>query len=174
MFLKVQLPWNVLVPAENLGPMLQRSIVHHLLDDFAQRKAAKDVGYFVVVTSVDSIGDGRVKQGTGEVEFPVLFSGITFKLFKGEVLLGVVQEVLRYGVFLQCGPAETVFISNKKMPDYRYVLGDNPMFLNDKLSSKIERDMVVHFVVIGTQWLPEKREFRAVVGLDADYLGPVS
>ncbi|BBG92423.1 RNA polymerase Rpb7-like protein with N-terminal domain, partial [Prunus dulcis] len=141
------LPWNVLVPAESLGPMLQRSIVHHLLDDFAQRKAAKDVGYYVAVTSVDSIGDGRVKQGTGEVEFPVLFSGITFKLFKG-------KDVLRYGVFLQCGPAETVFLSNKNMPDYRYVRGDNPMFLNDKLSS------VVRFVVIGTQWLPEKREFH--------------
>ncbi|KAI5347918.1 hypothetical protein L3X38_000805 [Prunus dulcis] len=109
--------------------MLQRSIVHHLLDDFAQRKAAKDVGYYVAVTSVDSIGDGRVKQGTGE-------------------------DVLRYGVFLQCGPAETVFLSNKNMPDYRYVRGDNPMFLNDKLSS------VVRFVVIGTQWLPEKREFH--------------
>ncbi|CAL2225021.1 unnamed protein product [Prunus armeniaca] len=133
MFLEVQLPWDVLVPAESLGPILQRSIVHHLLDDFAQRKAAKDVGYYVAVTSVDSIGDGRVKQGTGEVEFRVLFSGITFKLFKGEVLLGVVQDVLRYGVFLQCGPAETVFLSNKKMPDYRYVRGDNPMFLNDKL-----------------------------------------
>ncbi|KAH0993874.1 hypothetical protein GBA52_005357 [Prunus armeniaca] len=93
---------------------------------------------------------------------------------EGEVLLGVVQDVLRYGVFLQCGPAETVFLSNKNMPDYRYVRGDNPMFLNDKLSSKMERDTVVRFVVIGTQWLPEKREFRAVVGLDADYLGPVS
>jgi len=40
MFLKVQLPWNVIIAAENLdakGLMLQRAIIIRLLGDFAAR-----------------------------------------------------------------------------------------------------------------------------------------
>jgi DNA-directed RNA polymerase-4/5 subunit 7 len=60
-----------------------------------------------------------------------------------------------------------------KMPDYRYVPGENPVFLNDK-TSKIEKDVVVRFVVLGTKWLEAEREFQALVSLEGDYLGPVS
>ncbi|KAL3578085.1 hypothetical protein D5086_019589 [Populus alba] len=126
MFLKVQLPWNVIIPAENLdakGLMLQ--------------------------------------------------SGITFKIFKGEILEGVVHKVLKHGVLLRCGPIENIYLSSMKMLDYRYVPGENPVFLNDK-TSKIEKDVVVRFVVLGTKWLEAEREFQALVSLEGDYLGPVS
>ena len=36
------------------------------------------------------------------------------------------------------------------MPDYWYVAGEYPVFLNDKLS-KIEKDVVIRFIVIGTK-----------------------
>lgn len=59
------------------------------------------------------------------------------------------------------------------MPDYHYVPGENPVFLNEKMS-KIEKDAVVRFIVIGTKWLEAEREFQALVSLEGDYLGPVS
>ncbi|KAL9411179.1 hypothetical protein AB3S75_044885 [Citrus x aurantiifolia] len=146
MFLKVKLPWNVVVPAENLdakGPMLQRSIVVRLLDDFARRKATKDLGYFLAVTTLENIGEGRVRENTGEVLFPVVFSGITFKIFRGEVLDGTVHKA------------------------------ENPVFLSEK-NPKIEKDVVVRVIVIGTKWLEAEREFQALVSLEGDFLGPVS
>ena len=176
MFLKVQLPWNVIIPAENLdakGLMLQRSIIVSLMNDFATRKATKDLGYFLAVTTLESIGEGRVRQQTGDVLFPVVFSGMTFKLNRGEILEGVVHKVLKHGVFLRCGPVENIYLSCLKMPDYRYVPGENPVFLNDKLS-KIEKDVVVRFIVIGTKWMEVEREFQALVSLEGDYLGPMS
>ncbi|XP_022138329.1 DNA-directed RNA polymerase V subunit 7 [Momordica charantia] len=175
MFLKVQLPWNVIIPSENLdakGLMLQRSIIIRLLDEFATKKATKDLGYFLAVTTLENIGEGKVRQ-TGDVLFPVVFSGITFKLYRGEILEGVVHKVLKHGVFLRCGPVENIYLSYLKMPDYRYVPGENPVFMNDKLS-KIEKDVVVRFIVIGTKWLEAEREFQALVSLEGDYLGPVS
>ncbi|KAF3959153.1 hypothetical protein CMV_016003 [Castanea mollissima] len=61
-------------------------------------------------------------------------SCITFKLFRGDILEGVVHKVLKHGVFLRCGPVENTYLSCLKMPDYKYVTGENPVFLNDKLS----------------------------------------
>lgn len=175
MFLKVQLPWNVIIPAENLdvkGLLLQRSIIIRLLEDFAARKATKDLGYYLAVTTLESIGEGRVRQQTGDVIFPVIFSGITFKLFRGEILEGIVHKVLKHGVFLRCGPVENIYLSHLKMPGYSYMPGENPVF-NDKLS-RIEKDIVVRFIVIGTKWLEAEREFQALVSLEGDYLGPIS
>ena len=176
MFLKVQLPSNVIIAAENLQPeslMLQRAIIIRLLSDFAAKKAAKDLGYFLAVTSLEKIGEGKVRQHTGDVLFPVVFNAITFKIFRGEVLEGVVHKVLKHGVFMRCGPIENAYLSNMKMPDYHYVPGENPCFMNAKMS-KIGKDVVVRFVVIGTKWLEAEREFQALVSLEGDYLGPVS
>ncbi|KAF6173475.1 hypothetical protein GIB67_027170 [Kingdonia uniflora] len=47
MFLKVQLPWNVVISPKNLdgkGLLLQRSIIVQLMEEFANRKATKDYG----------------------------------------------------------------------------------------------------------------------------------
>ncbi|KAJ0035601.1 DNA-directed RNA polymerase V subunit 7 [Pistacia vera] len=176
MFLKVKLPWNVVIPAEKLdanGLMLHKSIVLRLLDDFACKKATKDLGYYLAVTTLVSIGEGKIRSNTGEVLFPVVFSGITFKIYRGEILEGIVHKVLKHGVFLKCGPIESIYLSSAKMPDYKYVQGENPVFLNDK-HSKIEKNVSVRFIVIGTKWLEAEREFQALVSLEGDYLGPVS
>ncbi|XP_010274179.1 PREDICTED: DNA-directed RNA polymerase V subunit 7-like [Nelumbo nucifera] len=175
MYLKAQLSWNVLIPPENLdheGLMLQRSIILGLLEEFANKKATKDHGYFIAVTTLVSIGKGKVRQESGNVLFPVVFSCITFKPFKGEVLQGVVDRVLKQGVFLKCGPIGKVFLSEHKLPDYHYVPGENPVFLNDK-HSKIEKSSVVRFMVLGTRWAETDREFEMVGTLEGDFLGPI-
>ncbi|PRQ36332.1 putative DNA-directed RNA polymerase [Rosa chinensis] len=176
MFLKVELPWNVVIPPANLvakGLMLKKSISLRLLKGFAANKATKDHGYFLAITTVESIGEGKVRR-SGDVVYPVVFSCITFKLFRGEIIEGVVHHVLRNGVLMNCGPVENIFLYKDLMPDYRYVPGENPIFLNEKTGSKIVKDVLVRCVVLGTKWLEEEREFRGLVSLEGDYLGPVS
>ncbi|OMO96598.1 hypothetical protein COLO4_15186 [Corchorus olitorius] len=145
MFLKVQLKWHVIISPESLeakGLLLQKAIVVRLLDDFARKKSTDDLGYFLAVTSLDSIEEGKVRQSTGDVLFPVAFSAITFKLFKGEILKGVVHKVLKHGVFLKCGPVQNIYLSHLKMPDYQYLPGENASFIHDK-HSNIEKDVVI-------------------------------
>lgn len=176
MFLKVQLTWNVVIPAENLdvkGLMLQKAIIIRLLDDFSSKKATKDLGYFVILTNLDKIGEGKVREHTGDVLFPVSFSCITFKIYRGEVIEGVVHKILKHGVFLRCGPIENLYLSNQKMKDYKYVAAENPLFMNDKTGSRIEKDVTLRCMVIGVKYLEAEKEFQAVVGLDGDFLGPV-
>ncbi|KAI4342694.1 hypothetical protein MLD38_027286 [Melastoma candidum] len=86
MFLKTQLSWNVIIPAESFdakGLMLQRSIIVRLMDQFVRKKATKDLGYFMAIKDLESIGEGRVRELTGEVVFPIVFTAISFKLFRG-------------------------------------------------------------------------------------------
>ncbi|CAH8320314.1 unnamed protein product [Eruca vesicaria subsp. sativa] len=176
MFLKVELPWNVMIPAENMdakGLMLKRAILIQLLEAFASKRATKELGYNLTVTSLDKIGEGKIREHTGEVMFPVVFSGMTFKIFKGEILEGVVHKVLKHGVFLRCGPVENVYLSHTKMPDYKYLPGENPIFMNEKMS-RIQVESLVRFVVIGTKWMEVEKEFQALASLEGDYLGPIS
>ncbi|KAL3506038.1 hypothetical protein ACH5RR_031420 [Cinchona calisaya] len=90
---------------------------------------------------------------------------------RGEVLRGVVHKIYKHGILLRWGPLENVFISNKTMPSYCYVPGENPIFMSD--TSKIEKDVEVHFVLIGQRSEEDTKEFRAVGGLEGDFLGPM-
>ncbi|KAL6532390.1 hypothetical protein OROGR_014360 [Orobanche gracilis] len=121
MYLKSKLSWNVILPAENLtinGLMLQKAIITRLMADYAAKKVSKELGFFLAVNTVVNIGEGKVRQQSGDVLFPVDFSCITFKMLAEEVLEGTVHKILKHGVFLRCGPAENVFLSHKMMEDY--------------------------------------------------------
>ncbi|KAF6175049.1 hypothetical protein GIB67_039597 [Kingdonia uniflora] len=175
MFLKVQLPWNVVISPKNLdgkGLLLQRSIIVQLMEEFANRKATKDYGYHIAVTTLMKIGEAKVRE-QGDVMFPVKFNCVTFKPFAGEVLLGVVTKVLKHGVFMDCGPVENVFLATKTMPDYDYVHGENPVFMSKELS-KVEKGAKVRFMVVATQWVESERIFKIIGSLAGDYLGPIS
>ncbi|THF98203.1 hypothetical protein TEA_016566 [Camellia sinensis var. sinensis] len=99
-------------------------------------------------------------------------SCITFKLHRGEILEGVVHKILKHGVLLRCGPVENIYLSNQKMCDYQYVPGENPIFMNDKMS-RIEKEVAVRFIVIGTKYIEAEKDFQAVVSLEGDFLRPI-
>ncbi|RWR88880.1 DNA-directed RNA polymerase V subunit 7 [Cinnamomum micranthum f. kanehirae] len=176
MYLENEIPGNVVISPEDLheeGLKLQKAIILRLLDDISKRKATKEHGYFLAVTTLNHIGDGKVREMSGDVLFPVVFSCITFKPFKGEILLGVVDRILKHGVFLNCGPIENIFLSKQTMKDYDFIAGENPMFMNNKLS-KLEKNAVVRFRVLGLKWNESDRVFQMLATLAGDFLGPIS
>ncbi|XP_057805724.1 DNA-directed RNA polymerase V subunit 7-like [Salvia miltiorrhiza] len=176
MYLKSKLSWNVVIPAERLdagGLMLQKAIITRLMADFAAKKASKDLGYFLALSTVGSIGEGKVRKQSGDVIFLVDFSCITFKALPGEILEGVVHKLLKQGVFLRCGPVQTIFLAHQKMDDYQYMPGENPYFMNAK-SSKIDKGVVVRFLVIGSKFIEVEKDFQLIGSLEGDYLGPVA
>ena len=76
------------------------------------RKATKELGYFLAVNALKSIGEGR--DSTLEMYcFRLFLSCITFKLFQGDILEGVVHKVLKHGVFLSCGPVKNISLKSE-------------------------------------------------------------
>ncbi|XP_050373210.1 DNA-directed RNA polymerase V subunit 7-like [Argentina anserina] len=170
MYLKVKLCWNVVIPPKSLqidGVKFQTELSRRLLNAFSEERATKDLGYLLAVTTVESIGDGKVRPGTGEVKYPVVFNCITFKLFPGEIIHAVVCKVMWHGVCLRCGPVENLFLSANRIPDYQYIpRDDDSMFLNPaKSQSRIRKDVTIRCIVIATRWSDADREFRVLVDL---------
>ncbi|KAL6189532.1 hypothetical protein ACLB2K_040920 [Fragaria x ananassa] len=173
MSLKAELRWSVVLPPKSLnkdGVKLQTEVSRRLLDDFNTERATKDLGYFLAVTTVETIGEGMVRPDTGEVKYPVVFNCITFKLFVGEIIEGVVYKVMRHGVFLRCGPVENVFLSSNKIPEYHFIpRDDDSVFLNpEKPHSRIGKDVTIRCIVLATRWSEEERELYALVDLPSE------
>ncbi|CAL8989866.1 unnamed protein product, partial [Prunus brigantina] len=178
MFYEVELFRKVAVLAENLDKdklVSSRFIVTRLLEGLLSEKEDEVHGYFLAVTGLKRIGKGEVVHNSGDVFFPVIIHSCMFLPSKGEILEGVVRHVYRLGVFLRCGPVKYVFISAQKMPNYRYVVGEKPVFLHDDLA-RIEKDVVVRFEVLGVRWIEKRGDMRKVMvaSLQGDMLGPVA
>ncbi|KAB2634879.1 DNA-directed RNA polymerase V subunit 7-like [Pyrus ussuriensis x Pyrus communis] len=94
--------------------MLQKLFIVRLLEDLALKNATKDL-----------VGECKVRKRTGDVLFPVVLAPSPSS-FSGE----------RF--FLSCGPVENMYVSKVKVPDYDYVPGENPVFMNSKMS-KLEK-----------------------------------
>ncbi|XVE81754.1 hypothetical protein DITRI_Ditri15bG0090900 [Diplodiscus trichospermus] len=176
MFFEVELQRDVKVHARNLNNnrlVSRRTILSCLLKDLFKEKASEDHGYFLAVTSLKSIGKAEIMDESGNIVFTVVFTCRTFKPLKGEVLQGVVRYISQYGVFLRCGPVRNAFLSAWKMSNYHYIPGAKPVFLSNELS-KIEKGVVVCFLVLAVRWMNASRDFEVLASIDADSLGPVS
>lgn len=178
MFKEVEVRWGVAVRAKDRNVLFsQRSIMTCLLRKLSIEKASKECGYFIAVTSLKSIGKGKIYAESGHIIFPVVFHCRTFMPFKGEILEGVVHHVYEHGALLRCGPIKCAYLSAQKMPNYHYVPGINPYFMNNELS-RIENDVVIRFVVLDVRWIETrgaiKRDIGMLVSVDGDLLGPVS
>uniref|UniRef100_A0A7N0TQV7 DNA-directed RNA polymerase subunit n=1 Tax=Kalanchoe fedtschenkoi TaxID=63787 RepID=A0A7N0TQV7_KALFE len=111
------------------------------MDGYKERgdREGEDLGLFIVLTTLEKIGEGKVRQNSGDVLFPVDFTCIIFKLFRGEIIQGEVdKKILKQGVFVKCGPVESCYLSHQKLSGYHYVPGENPVFMSDKLA-KIDK-----------------------------------
>lgn len=180
MFNEVDFLCNVTFLAKDLDPnrlVRERSVVTRLLQDLSLTKASKRHGYFLKVTNLKIIGKEDGLDESDNVVIPVLCKCRTFLPVKGEILEGVVYRVSEHGVLLRCGPVKYVFLSARKMPNYHYIPGENPVFMNDDLS-RIQNDVVVLFYVLDARWVDKmwdmRRDFKVLASLEGDALGPVS
>eukprot|EP00249_Psilotum_nudum_P031977 c47040_g1_i1 orf=197-757(-) len=158
------------------GQLLKASILTQLLDDLKILKCTEGHGYYVAATTLESLGEGKIRYQTGSVVFPVEFKCIVFMPCKGEVMLGEVKKVMKQGCLLFCGPLEDVFLHVHTMKEFRYTTKDGcsdyASFKHDN-GYEITEGSNVRFRILGLKWVEEKRQFQALATIDGDYLGPV-
>lgn len=84
---------TILMPPLYFGPRLFESIETKLYND-VQGTFTGQFGYIVAVLEIIDVGAGVLLPGNGQAEFKTRYKAIVFKPFKGEVLDGVVEQVL--------------------------------------------------------------------------------
>eukprot|EP00249_Psilotum_nudum_P003557 c17001_g1_i1 orf=353-916(-) len=179
MFHEIAIKRLVVVHPSHLHPgiLLKASILTQLLEDLNLLKCTEIHGYYVAATTLESVGEGKIRPRTGSVVFPVEFNCIVFMPHKGEVLLGEVKQVLKQGCLLCCGPLEDVFLHVQTMKGFQYKVTDDlhefARFTHSD-GSEIKKGSTVRFRILGLKWVEEKRQFQALATINGHYLGPIS
>lgn len=74
-------------------------IIEAKLHSDVQGTCTGKYGFIIAVLEIIDVGPGIVLPGNGQAEFQTRYKAIVFKPFKGEVLDGVVTNVLRVNSF---------------------------------------------------------------------------
>lgn len=180
MYREVECLQHVVIPTTDLdtnGTIPTSSVVTNLLKQLTIYKALEEFGYFLGVTKLKAIGNGRKHESTKYIDFLVAFNCRTLLPMKGEVMTGIVHTISRFGVFLKSGPMKIVYLSTRKMPNYYFVDDENgkgkPLFLSNDFS-RIEMGVVVQFVVLATRWSQRTRDISVLASIEGESLGPVA
>ncbi|CAN4120449.1 unnamed protein product [Withania somnifera] len=166
----------VAVPVEDIkesGECPGNIVVRSLFKQLTCLKATEHCGYFLKITEVKRVDNGKLLNSSKHISFPVTFCSLNFLPKIGEVLDGIVIDVSRRGVFLKCGPMNSIYLSVQKMPKYNYVSSENPFFLCDD-QSRIENEVAVRFKVFAMRWSETYRKFDVLASIEGDSLGPIS
>ncbi|KAL0925942.1 hypothetical protein M5K25_004319 [Dendrobium thyrsiflorum] len=115
MFFHITLERNMQLHPRHFGPHLRDKLVAKLMKDVEGTCSGRH-GFVVAITSVEDIGKGLIREGTGFVTFPVKYQCVVFRPFKGEILEAVVTMVNKMGFFAEAGPVQ-IFVSNHLIPD---------------------------------------------------------
>ncbi|KAL6989815.1 hypothetical protein U1Q18_015565 [Sarracenia purpurea var. burkii] len=181
MFREMEIRGRVAIPTKSLdrnGLVAHSSVVSCLLKELLLMKSTEEHGYFLAVTGLKSIGNGVFEEESRDILFPVAFYCRTFLPVNGDIMLGIVHKIHTRGVFLRCGPMKYIYLSAQKMPNFYYVQWKTrEIFMNDDFS-RIEKGVVIRFVVFATRWMKKhwdiEREFTILASIEGDCLGPVS
>jgi DNA-directed RNA polymerase subunit E'/Rpb7 len=101
---------EILLHPQYFGPKLLEVVKHKLFAEVEGTCTGK-YGFVIAVTTIDKIGAGTILPGQGFVIYPVNYTAIVFRPFKGEVVDAVVTQVNKVGMFCDIGPL-SCFISH--------------------------------------------------------------
>ncbi|KAF2459743.1 DNA-directed RNA polymerase II 19 kDa polypeptide [Lineolata rhizophorae] len=188
MFFLHELERTITLHPSFFGPRIDTYIGEKLLQDVE----GINTGNYYVVCVLDSfdLSEGRVIPGTGSAEYTVHFRAVVWRPFKGEILDGIVAQVVESGIFVDVGPlscfvAKSVclvselnttkrdFLTLQKMipSDIKYDGNSTPPQWTDNADQVIEKGSHIRIKIKGIR--VEVDEMFAIATIKEDYLGPL-
>jgi len=175
MFAEVDMRRLVVVEPHELGDVLhtQRAMIRRLLQDVDTLRCSEEHGYYVAVTTLENVSEGKIRHGTGSVIFWVDFKCIVFRPFVKEIVEAVVVKVNNHGFFADCGPQERILVPKKNMTGFEYRQEEVETYNSwrDSTGSEIKMNEVVRLQIVATKWDAKDRTYLAVGSLNGDLLG---
>lgn len=103
-----------MMPPQTFGPKLRAALIRKLNQE-VEGSCSGQHGYIIMVTSVDEISPGYIRDGTAMVSYEVQYKAVVFRPFRNEVLDAVVTTVSKQGFFAEAGPLQ-MFVAASNMP----------------------------------------------------------
>ena len=92
------------------------AIILRLMEDFATRKSSNEHEFFVAVTSLNKIGEERIRDLTGDITFPVTFKCPVQKPSKGEIL---VEAMAQFSIYVELNSINLQLSGQSWISNYR-------------------------------------------------------
>jgi DNA-directed RNA polymerase subunit E' len=117
MYYRMKLSDKVRVPPHRLGEALDKVILD-VLQEQLEGSIDKEIGIFIGVTKVLTIGEGEIIPGDGAVYYDVDFEALVLRLSLQEVMEGLVVETTSFGAFVSLGPIDAMLHVSQISDEY--------------------------------------------------------
>lgn len=117
MYRIVQMSDTVSIPPERMTDDLNTTIAELVQESF-EGTLSKHNGIVVLTQNVTPDGEGHVIHGDGKIYQRVTFDALTFKPESGEIVDGIVAEVVEFGAFVHIGPLDALVHMSQVMNDF--------------------------------------------------------
>jgi DNA-directed RNA polymerase subunit E' len=117
MYYRMKLSDKVRVPPHRLGEALDKVILD-VLQEQLEGSIDKEIGIFISVTKVLTIGEGEIIPGDGAVFYDVDFEALVLRLSLQEVMEGLVVETTSFGAFVSLGPIDAMLHVSQISDEY--------------------------------------------------------
>lgn len=154
---------KVRVPPQRLGEAL-RSVILEVLQEQLEGSIDKEIGIFIAITRVISIGEGELIPGDGAVYYDVTFEAVVLRLSLQEVVEGIVVETTSFGAFISLGPIDAMLHVSQISDEYINYDEKNARLICQDSKRSIGVDDIVRARVV-TLSLNEREPRDSKIGL---------
>ncbi len=154
---------KVRVPPQRLGEEL-RSVILDVLQEQLEGSIDKEIGIFIAITRVMTIGEGEIIPGDGAVYYDVSFEGVVLRLGLQEVVEGIVVETTSFGAFISLGPIDAMLHVSQISDEYINYDEKNSRLICQDSKRSIGVDDIVRARVV-TLSLNEREPRDSKIGL---------
>src|SRR3989344_5630002 len=123
--------------------------VKQSLQESLEGKLNPDIGVFLTVTEVVSVGDGKIVPEDGAIFYPSEFKVLIYRPELNEVVLGEVVDITEFGIFTRIGPIDGLIHVSQIMDDKLSYDAKNATYIGKKTGYKLKEGDLVRARVVG-------------------------
>ena len=123
--------------------------VKESLQDQIEGKINADIGVFLVVTDILSVGDGKIIPEDGAIYYPVEFKVLIYKPELNEIVTGEVVDVTEFGAFTRIGPLDALVHVSQIMDDKISYDAKNATFTGKKTGIRLREGDLIRARIVG-------------------------
>ncbi|MBI2232545.1 MAG: DNA-directed RNA polymerase [Candidatus Aenigmarchaeota archaeon] len=122
--------------------------VKESLQENLEGKINPDLGVFLAVTEVTSIGEGKIVPEDGAIFYPAEFKAMVYMPEMNEVVVGEVVDITEFGAFTRIGPLDALVHVSQVMDDKIAYDAKNAIFTGKKNNYRLKEGDVVRARVV--------------------------
>lgn len=123
--------------------------VKESLQESLEGKINPDLGVFLAVTDVLSIGEGKIIPEDGAIYYTAEFRALVYMPEMNEVVTGEVVDITEFGAFTRIGPLDALVHVSQVMDDKIAYDSKNAIFTGKRSNARLKEGDLVRARVVG-------------------------